>query len=144
MSSFIRLVRSTFHCLTASIDCVFFLLLSASVAQLRQEFGNIMNTVWIFIYIYIFSIQLTWVNLRGRRTSFAGGPSVSRCTHTRAVFWRTGAAILTGAGEWTVGSPEALWAHVVTMDSCRHIAKIIIHWGPHKDWSVEIFLRRAV
>lgn len=52
-------------------------------------------------------------------TSFAGGSSVSRCTHTRAVLWRAGSSILAGAADRTVGSPEALWTHIITVDSCR-------------------------
>lgn len=54
-------------------------------------------------------------------TSFAGRSSVSRCTHTCAILWRAGSAVLAGAAERTVGSPEALWAHVITVDSCGHI-----------------------
>lgn len=61
-------------------------------------------------------------------TSFAGGSSVSRCTHTCAILWRAGSSVLAGAAEWTVGSPEALWAHVITVDSCGHITMTNIQW----------------
>lgn len=61
-------------------------------------------------------------------TSFAGRSSVSSCTHTCAILWRAGSSVLAGAAEWTVGSPEALWAHAITVDSCGHIMMTNIQW----------------
>lgn len=61
-------------------------------------------------------------------TSFAGRSSVSRCAHTCAILWRAGSAVLAGAAERTVGSPEALWAHVITVDSCGHITTTNMQW----------------
>lgn len=61
-------------------------------------------------------------------TSFAGCSSVSSCTHTCAILWRAGSSVLAGAAEWTVGSPEALWAHAITVDSCGHIMMTNIQW----------------
>lgn len=61
-------------------------------------------------------------------TSFAGCSSVSSCTHTCAILWRAGSSVLAGAAEWTVGSPEALWAHTITVDSCGHIMMTNIQW----------------
>lgn len=81
-----------------------------------------------------FGWECTWRTL----TSFAGRSSVSRCTHTCAILWRAGSAILAGAAEWTVGSPEALWAHVITVDSCGHMSMTNIQWIHTKEvrWNI--------
>lgn len=62
-------------------------------------------------------------------TSFAVGATVSRCTHTGAIFWGTRAFVLTGAAVRAVWSPVPLFTHTVTVETCKihtHIHRVSV------------------